>query len=395
MSSSLAQIAYTMDPAYLAARAGTARNTSLRELLGRHRWEPASLPRSTRAMVDRHTDPATRRIRFLQWNTYLLSPPLMAKRLVPERAREIGTALAGRYDLLSLCEVWDESSVEAILAAWGDLAPPHIRGNSGGIFNALGDGLLVISPGQAATKAAEHSYDAEGIVADSDKWAEKGVLLTKLAVGEGNIELFSTHLFSGDVSSEADRAKVRAAELREFVEFFKASHDPRNVAIFCGDLNINAGTEDYRGLRGELEAIRLPDGTTTGFDDFWLYGVSDPAADPLGGTNRDGDGHDPAREKDFSNVCRAGAGPGWAAGDVPRDFFCDDRFRSDRGRIDFIFVEQPQPGHTINLDLARIRRRTFGRPDSAVFVQAREDDREYFLSDHLALDTLLIASPRR
>jgi hypothetical protein len=28
-------------------------------------------------------------------------------------------------------------------------------------------------------------------------------------------------------------------------------------------------------------------------------------------------------------------------------------------------------------------------------VQAREDDREYFLSDHLALDTLLIASPRR
>jgi hypothetical protein len=346
-------------------------------------------------MVDRHTDPATRRIRFLQWNTYLLAPPLMAKRLVPERAREIGTALAGRYDLLSLCEVWDESSVEAILAAWGEVAPPHIRGNSGGIFNALGDGLLVISPGQAVTKAGEHSYDAEGIVTDSDKWAEKGVLLTKLAVGEGNIELFSTHLFSGDVSSEADRAKVRAAELREFVEFFKASHDPRNVAIFCGDLNINAGTEDYRGLRGELEGIRLPDGTTTGFDDFWLYGISDPAADPLGGTNRDGDGHDPGREKDFSNVCRPGAAPGWAAGDVPRDFFCDDRFRSDRGRIDFIFVEQPQPGHTINLDLARIRRRTFGRPDSAVFAQAREDDREYFLSDHLALDTLLIASPRR
>jgi hypothetical protein len=395
MSASLAQIAYTTDPAYMAARAGTARNTSLRELLERHRWQPASLPRSTRAIVDRHTDPATRRIRFLQWNTYLLAPPLMAKRLVPERAREIGTALAGRYDLLSLCEVWGESNVKAILAAWGDVTPPYICGNDGGLFNALGDGLLVISPGQAATKAGEHAYNAEGIVLDADKWAEKGIVLTRLDAGEGSVELFSTHLFSGDVSSEAERAKVRAAEVREFVEFFKTSHDPRNVAIFCGDLNIHAGTDDYRGLLGQLDAIRLPDGTTTAFDDFWRYGVSDPAVDPLGGTNRDGDDHDPAREKDFSNVCRPCGGPGCTASDVPRDFFCDDRFKSDRGRIDFIFVEQPQPSHTINLDLARIRRRTFGRPDSAVFSQAREDDREYFLSDHLALDTLLIASPRR
>ena len=109
----------------------------------------------------------------------------------------------------------------------------------------------------------------------------------------------------------------------------------------------------------------------------------------------DDDEH-PPREKDFGNVC---GNPG-LGGLVPagagseRDFFCNDLQPADRGRIDYIFVERPRAEHSFNLDLARVRRRTFGRSDVRVAAQPEENDREYYLSDHLGLDTVLIASAR-
>jgi hypothetical protein len=93
-------------------------------------------------------------------------------------------------------------------------------------------------------------------------------------------------------------------------------------------------------------------------------------------------------------VCHFGFPAGSAASGPTRDFFCDDRSFSSRGRVDFVFVEAPQPTHLFDLDLSRLRRRTFGRADAVALVQPVENDREYYLSDHLALDVLLIATPR-
>lgn len=344
-----------------------------------------------------------------------------SKRLIDERATEIGQRLAGYYDLVSLCEVWRQSSVDRILQGWGS-TPPHFLGNGRpgvlnyleGAYKDLGSGLLVVSPGVGAAKVAEQPFDNDGVrrsvegcadlgpLVDADRWATKGLLLTRIDAGVGAIDLYSTHLNSGGdllpikAPTEEEKLAVRLDQVREFVSFFRAKRDPRNVAIFAGDFNINAGTAGYEALLGILREIPLEDGTTTGFEDFWLFGVSDPTANQLSGTNRSGDDDDPDREKDFAKTCHmpppGSLGPDGAPN--PRDFFCDDAQPADRGRIDFLFVERPHPGHAFNLDLSRIRRRSLGRGDAEIAGQSKENDREYYLSDHLGLDTLLIASRR-
>jgi hypothetical protein len=352
-----------------------------------------------------------------------------SKRLVKERSLEIGKAIIHGYDLISLAEVWRQEAVDNILQAWGNSPPIHFRGNDRpGVFNYLegaykdvGSGLLVISPGQPAAKVADKAYDVDGVtrsigdcadlgpLVDSDRWAAKGILMTRIDAGVGIIELFTTHLNSGgdmlgeepvigellggEPSEEAKMA-VRLAQVQDFVGFFRQHHDPNNVAIFAGDFNINAGTAGYDSLLSLLTNIPLPNGSTTSFTDFWLYGVSDAAADKLAGTNRSGDKDDPHRDKDFAKVCQfPNSNVPQPPTDIPLDFFCDDRQPSERGRIDYIFVEIPLATHTFNLDLTRIRRRTFGRRDEDIFKQDEENDREYYLSDHLGLDTVLIASP--
>lgn len=519
-----------MDPTYMAPGAPGMPVLSMRELANRHRWrsDPAPSSFSMREIVRRHSDPRTRRIRFLQFNTYLLTaefrvidyiekgiggavqlllclgvagprdllskalgisgrkatctllfpPPIpvlnplysaclalpvnevidwlisqvgsavdiviklavptltllqafgldvtitvKSKRLVEERSFETGAAVINDYDLISLAEVWRQETVDHIMSAWGSNPPPHFRGNDRpGVFNYLegaykdlGSGLLVISPGQAATKVADKAYDVDGVtrkigacadlgpLVDSDRWAAKGILMTRIDAGAGTIELFTTHLNSGGdmldwdvigVPTEAEKSNVRLEQVKEFVRFFQQRHDPRNVAIFAGDFNIDAGSEGYQSLVALLKNIPLPQGGTTGFTDVWLHGVSDPAADSKAGTSRHGDEDDPTREKDFAQVCRIPhAGAPQPPTDIPLDIFCDDRQPAARSRIDYIFVEAPRSTHTFNLDLTRIRRRTFRRSDNNIFKQDKENEREYYLSDHLGLDTVLLASP--
>ena len=54
--------------------------------------------------------------------------PVKAKRLIDERADEIGQSLAGNYDLISLNEVWRQRAVDRILQGWG-IPPLHFFGN--------------------------------------------------------------------------------------------------------------------------------------------------------------------------------------------------------------------------------------------------------------------------
>lgn len=530
MPPSLREIAQIMDPTYMVPGTPGMPVLSLRELANRHRWL-SSQPQSSismRTIVERHTDPQTRRIRFLHLNTYLLTaefhvvdyiekgvggaaqlllclgvagpreilrkafditgkqatcallfpPPIPllnplysaclalpindvvdwlinrlgnaidialklavptvallqafgldlnvtvnSKRLVQERALETGNALIHDYDLISLVEVWRQETVDKIISAWGNNTPFHFRGNDrpgslnylGGAYKDLGSGLLVVSPGQPAAKVADKAYDVDGVtrnvgncadlgpLVDSDRWAAKGILMTRIDAGVGTIELYTTHLYSGGdmlswdiigVPGETEKMNVRLEQVKNFVSFFQEHHDPRNVAMFTGDFNIEAGTPGYDGLVALLTNIPLPQGSTTSFTDCWLYGVSDPAADHRAGTSRNGDDDDPKREKDFSQVCHVPNAPVPQPPTVmPLDIYCDDRQPAARGRIDYIFVEIPRDTHTFNLDLTRIRRRTFRRRDDDISKQDEENEREYYLSDHLGLDMVLIASP--
>ena len=56
------------------------------------------------------------------------------------------------------------------------------------------------------------------------------------------------------------------------------------------------------------------------------------------------------------------------------------------GRYDFTFVERPTPSHRYNLEVSRVLRRPFPRQTAT--------EGEAFLSDHLGLELMLIASLR-
>ena len=68
--------------------------------------------------------------------------------------------------------------------------------------------------------------------------------------------------------------------------------------------------------------------------------------------------------------------------------YCDESVDTEEtGRIDYVFIENPRPEHSFTLDVTRVRRRPFYRPQAS-------GDQEMFLSDHVGLEFTLIVSPR-
>ena len=147
-----------------------------------------------------------------------------------------------------------------------------------------------------------------------------------------------------------------------------------NVAILCGDFNIDGSDVDHFGeLKNRLAAIRMKDA--------WANG---PFINNLAGgqTARNDDDDTKTQEGNFDNIC---------TGLVTNGEYCDDSRNPNHppppdcvGRFDYIFVEDPHPLHTCNLDLSRVRRRQFRR--------SQPSDGQFFLSDHLGLETTLIVS---
>jgi hypothetical protein len=322
---------------------------------------------------------------------------LAEKPALKPRADEIGDTLRSEgYDLVALCETWNADLRDRLLSHWqlptssGHLAKGEPEGEA-----FLGDGLLFGSVDGRIVEVQRHGYHTRGIdrwpgqvldmLADDELWAQKAVLLTRVNAGVGVIDIYLTHLYYGTglagstvaeyfphiaPPSNGERKQVRAAQLKELSAFIKATHNPANVAIVCGDFNIDANGKDpdYSGLdalQQFIESNKLQDRWTSphgGFDG------------PTGG--------------DFSKIC-ASPQPG-----DPR--FCLDsaphlKLPNQGGskpsgyRIDFLLVEHPQPQHTFMLDVTRVRRRAFPRP------QVTEN--QAHMSDHLGLDCTLLASP--
>jgi hypothetical protein len=156
--------------------------------------------------------------------------------------------------------------------------------------------------------------------------------------------------------------------------FYRAHHRHQNVAIFCGDLNIDGSdSAHFNVLKNLLASINMKD--------VWADG---PFPNNLAGgqTSRNDDDDTKPDERDFANICTGLA--------VNVDY-CDDARPPNHppppdavGRFDYLFVENPQPSHNYNLDLTRIRRRQFR--------WSRPADGQFFLSDHLGLETTLLLS---
>src|SRR4051794_23119447 len=82
---SIREVAAFMDPIYMGNIDARRRDVSLRELVNRHRWLPQLRGRiSILALLRRHSSPQSRRIRFVQLNTYLLAYAVNEKNTIHE-----------------------------------------------------------------------------------------------------------------------------------------------------------------------------------------------------------------------------------------------------------------------------------------------------------------------
>jgi hypothetical protein len=413
MPKSLRQIALEMDPL-----ADKQSDIDLKSVFKQHRWLGGAPPsnRSLRELARRHSESAT--IKFLSYNTYLteahitLPDPLpdlriTAKPALHSRAREIGQRIFADYDFASLYEVMQEQQRNEILEAWGPSPPQNFFG---GQLSSLFTISKKFNIGRKENKAYQSKGKAKSIrippviglkvdiSLDSDFYAEKGVMLTEIVTPFGTVEVYSTHLmfgggfgktgedlinaatpFDGHISESSpdERFAIQKNQLNELIEFYNSLHLHTNVAIICGDLNIDGSDRDHFGeLKNRLTAI--------GMKDQWAEG---PFTNNRAGgqTARNDDGDSRPQEGNFDNIC---------TGLATNADYCDDSRAPNHppppdcvGRFDFIFVEDPQPGHQFNVDLSRVRRRQFRRP--------QDSDGQFFLSDHLGLETTLIISKKK
>lgn len=205
---------------------------------------------------------------------------------------------------------------------------------------------------------------------DADAYARKGVLFTRIGLGGGAIDLFTTHLLAGggwpgeavdpspvrDPVSEEDYRRRQLAEFRDFVDAVKDEHDPdREIPIVCaGDFNIAPADPEADALLAFQKNLGLVDAWTE----------SHPTRP--GPTDTDA----------ITGACR------FDPYDSPPSY-CDGGRADDADRIDYVFVED-RP----DLQVRSIRRRVFWRelaPPDQFFVDAEETVPNY-LADHVGLE---------
>lgn len=415
MGVSLRQLAQEMDR---HAHPSTVR---VSELIKWHRWWPGERP-SCREMARRHSPNTSVAMRFLSYNTYLLKATLKlpdplpdvtlhAKPEIENRARELGRILRTEYDLACLYEIMEHEQKSWILEAWGDTPPAYA-------FDRRLSSLLTISQRFPIERQAYKPFDTKGksynidvgvtsfrVSLDADFYAEKGVLLTEVQTPYGSIEIYSTHLMFGGGLGEAaqdilnvipgahmtpsnadERLQIELQQIDELIAFYNEKHvDSRNVALVCGDFNIDASNPTkYEQIRRRFAAIAMRDAWAE-----WPF--QNERQGPFqnerqgGQTARNDDGDESPKENNFENVCVPLMG---SFGDL----YCDDTKKTTSssdyvGRFDLLFVQDPIPEHACNLDIARVRRRGFQRPNAT-------NNQQGFLSDHLGLDTTLFVSQK-
>lgn len=390
MNTSVKQIATFMDS---VKPAGTV--MALAEM---HRWidDRPPAPFSVLNMLARHTKPDTVKVPFLFYNTYLMPgmeieiPGATVKSIgesphLNTRANEIGMKLQNESQnsgmIAALCEVWNEDDAGRILQPWQqDSRLSSVQGFGDGGWDDLqqtGSGLLNISVDYTIKFAQRYVFEERGsITEDADYFSNKGVLLTEIDVGfdDSRLEVYSTHLFNGGFEKtppDSERIDTQLKQVDELVTFVQKTHQPQNVALIAGDFNIPAASDGYNWLMQRMLKINMTDvwigrNDTKGFTSSFL------------GKNSEG------RLKARKFIC------------VPEQSmkeYCDDeesdksKFHTDR--IDYIFIQKPQPEHGINVDFTRPRRRPFLREESAEGFDEIES-----MSDHLGLETTLVISSK-
>lgn len=318
-------------------------------------------------------------ISLLSYNTYLLDGVTIkighkeyhigAKPAFEDRAKEIALEVVKpvkmppglnveekNYDIIALCEVFS-TEVQKLIE---DRTPQyaHIPG-PGDLTLKKGSGLYQLINSSRKTVGTPQSivFSHQGnLMTDADAYSRKGVLLTRIDVGVGIIDFYNTHLYAGGglepyLHGPPDDyvRKTRASQLDEFVQFFDKTHQKENIAVFCGDLN------------------NTPD------DEFFAK-VFNINLYPINWKNTGDTTGDPSKKDGYDNdCCNPGESPTYCT-------------KGKWHPIDYVFVEKQTSDHNFKLEVKSFRRRPFPR--------SYPTDGQYYLSDHLGLEVIFIASLR-
>lgn len=298
---------------------------------------------------------------------------MVAKPALEERAQELGARFSySDLDIVGLQEVFDEEQRAQIRdPIQRDLAyavgPREQATNA-----AVSSGLYTLSLGGHPILESERmAYENRGSRRrDADAYAQKGVLFTRIGLGDGAVDLFTTHMLAGggwpgeavdpspvrQPTSEAEYRRRQLEEFEAFVRSVKATHDPDGeVPILCaGDFNISPGDPEA----GALEAFRR----NLGLVDAW----ETEHPDRQGGTGR----------SDIVNGCEFDP---WNS----PPSYCGGGEWESPSRVDYVFVED-RP----DIRIEEIRRRVFWRelaPPDQFFADEAETVPNY-LADHVGLE---------
>lgn len=181
----------------------------------------------------------------LTLNSWML--PFQGK-LPMQRAKLIGQHISD-YDLVFLEEAWTRDVRNEIKSnASDEFSDLYVYQ----IGNVLGNGLYNLSKFKIIKKAFMPFWACHKIQCA----ASKGVLYMQVRLPNGElIDAFSTHLQAYQKDS-----KVRVKQLRQTIKFINRMNGGIRPALFVGDFNIIASTDEYNHLENYL----------IGFQDVWL-----------------------------------------------------------------------------------------------------------------------------
>jgi hypothetical protein len=341
-------------------------------------------------------------LRALRFVTGAGPAEIGAKPDIDARRVKIGGAIESeKYDIVGLSEVFSPDDRAALLAE----IPQHqveigvetpsvpVGGQNLRVEGPKGSGLCTLTRGPDGSRPSIVESDRIAftdpgyILRDTDAFAGKGVLFTRLDLGPGHIDVYTAHLLSGnDIPSGVEIAvrvatgvttlglseigwrkekkpvrDIRISQVRELADFVRRTRDHQNPVIVLGDFNIEAEPSVPGSEYQELLEIMYD----LGLQDTWLNRGS-----AWGGTH------------DADNTCEREPDSGLAFRCVD---YPDGSVPQRSKRIDYVFVELSSRDHSFTLDISRIRRASFWRGNNQPTP---------YLSDHLGLEFTLIASPR-
>ncbi|XP_059620876.1 putative neutral sphingomyelinase [Phlebotomus argentipes] len=163
------------------------------------------------------------------------------------RIQRIAEELAsGKYDVVSMQEVWSETDFQSLKSHTEAVLPYSHYFYSG----VVGSGLCVLSK-YPITAAFFHAWSVNGYVhriQHGDWFGGKGVGLCKISVHGHTVNLYNAHLHAEYNRKSDDYMAHRVIQAFDTAQFIQQTRNDAVVQILAGDLNTEPGDLAYRIL---------------------------------------------------------------------------------------------------------------------------------------------------